>query len=168
MRRVYISIGSNIERDTSIRSGVAALREHFGGLTLSTVYESRAVGFEGDDFYNLVAGFDTALDAVAANSVLRDIEHRHGRVRGGSGFSSRTLDLDLLLYGDLVSCENGLALPRGEITKYAFVLCPLAEIAGQMRHPVSGASYADLWRAFALKGTSEHGLQALRPVNFQW
>ncbi len=164
MRRVYISIGSNIERDINIRSGVAALREHFGDLTLSTVYESRAVGFEGDDFYNLVAGFDTELDAIAVNGVLRDIEHRHGRVRGGSGFSSRTLDLDLLLYDDLVSHENGLALPRGEITKYAFVLCPLAEIAGQMRHPVNGKRYADLWQAF----TSEQGLQPLWPVNFQW
>ncbi|MDX1251600.1 MAG: 2-amino-4-hydroxy-6-hydroxymethyldihydropteridine diphosphokinase [Gammaproteobacteria bacterium] len=148
MARVYISIGSNIDRQANIRSALAALRESFGQLTVSPVYESKAVGFAGDDFYNLAVGFDSTLDPLAINHILRDIEHHHGRVRGGSGWTSRTLDLDLLLYGDLISGSHGLTLPRGEITKYAFVLCPLAEIAGEERHPVSGMRYSDLWAAF--------------------
>ncbi|MFZ5592752.1 MAG: 2-amino-4-hydroxy-6-hydroxymethyldihydropteridine diphosphokinase [Pseudomonadota bacterium] len=148
MARVYVSIGSNIDRQSNIRSALAALRESFGQLTISPVYESKAVGFAGDDFYNLTVGFDSTLDPLAINHVLRDIEHRHGRVRGDSGWTSRTLDLDLLLYGQLISDSHGLMLPRGEIIKYAFVLCPLAEIAGEEHHPVSGVRYSDLWAAF--------------------
>lgn len=148
MARVYISIGSNIDRQHNIRSALAALRESFGELMVSSVYESKAVGFEGDDFYNLAAGFDSALEPLAINHILRGIEHRHGRVRGDSGWTSRTLDLDLLLYDKLISGDHGLILPRGEITEYAFVLCPLAEIAGEERHPVSDTRYSELWQVF--------------------
>lgn len=158
MAHVYVSIGSNIERDRHIHAGLAALRAHFGDLVVSTVYQTRSVGFEGDDFFNLVAGFETdeAVHAVAA--ALHAIEAAHGRLRSGGKFASRTLDIDLLLYDDLVLNEGGLQLPRGEITRYAFVLGPLAEIAGERRHPVLGKTFAELWAVFAADKSD------LRPV----
>jgi len=162
MARVYVSIGSNIDRDRSIRGGVADLREAFGELTLSSVYESEAVGFDGDDFYNLVAGFDTDMGVNEVAALLREIEDRHGRVRSGPRFSSRTLDIDLLLYDDLDTDSDGLSLPRDEITKNAFVLWPLAEIAPDAVHPVLNKRYRDLWDAF------DKTKQPLRPVAFAW
>jgi 2-amino-4-hydroxy-6-hydroxymethyldihydropteridine diphosphokinase len=148
MARVYVSVGSNIERERHIRSGVAALRECFGPLTLSRVYESEAVGFSGDNFFNLVLGFDSRQGVQPVAAALRDIERAHARDRRAPRFSSRTLDLDLLLYGDLVLEQDGIRLPREEIIRYAFVLGPLAEIAGEMPHPVSGCSFSELWRRF--------------------
>ena len=148
MTRVYVSMGSNIEREHNIRAGLAALREHYGALAVSSVYDSHAVGFAGDDFYNLVVGFDTAEDVRTVAHTLERIEHEHGRARGAARFNSRTLDLDLLLYGDLVLHEPGLKLPRADILKYAFVLWPLAEIAGQWRHPQEGRTYMELWQRF--------------------
>ena len=162
MPRVYISIGSNIERAANIRAGVVALREYFGGLVISSVYESRPVGFAGDDFYNLVAGFDTTQEVHDVNKCLHDIEHQHGRARNGQPFNSRTLDLDLLLYGDTVIHEHDLTLPRDEILRYAFVLRPLAEIAGDEKHPQNGKSYAVLWHEF------EQHSQPLWVVDFTW
>lgn len=162
MPRVYISIGSNIERITNIHRGIAELRECFVDLVISSVYESQPVGFAGDDFYNLVAGFDTEQEVHAINAHLHDIEHHHGRVRNGQRFNSRTLDLDLLTYGDAVLNENNLILPRNEILSYAFVLCPLAEIAGDEKHPVNGKSYTTLWHEF------EKHSQPLWAVEFEW
>lgn len=162
MPRVYVSIGSNIERAASIRAGVQALRARYGAVLLSSVYDTEAVGFEGDDFYNLVAGFDTADDVHAVAAHLRDIEARCGRTRGSARFAPRTLDMDLLLYDDLVLDESELRLPRDEILKYAFVLGPLAEIAGGERHPVLGTRFAALWREF------DGARQPLTPVEFEW
>lgn len=148
MARVYVSVGSNIERERHVRSGVAGLRECFGPLTLSRVYESEAVGFTGGNFFNLVIGFDTEREVKKVVACLHDIEQLHSRDRRAPRFSSRTLDLDLLLYDDLVMEQAGIKLPREEITRYAFVLGPLAEITGDMPHPVSGLSFKTLWRKF--------------------
>ena len=162
MAHVYVSIGSNIGREQNIRAGVAELRARFGELVLSSVYESEAVGFDGDSFYNLVAGFDTSLSPQQVAAALRTIEEAHGRVRNGPRFSSRTLDIDLLLYDDLILHEGKLEIPRDEITKNAFVLWPLAEIAPQLGHPQLGVSYGALWAAF------DRQSQPLWPVAFEF
>ena len=155
MPRGYLSLGSNIDRERSIRQAIYQLTEQFGEMTLSTIYESDAVGFEGEAFYNLVVGFDSELGWQLIQQKLRQIEEENGRERGSEKFSSRTLDIDLLLYGDLNLQDQGVDLPRAEIFRYAFVLCPLAEIAGEARHPQSGESYAALWAAFADNSQSQ-------------
>jgi 2-amino-4-hydroxy-6-hydroxymethyldihydropteridine diphosphokinase len=146
--RVYVSLGSNIEREHNLRAAVRALREHFGPIILSPVYESRPIGFEGENFYNLVAAVDTeeAPDAVVA--ALHSIEQRLGRRRSTSRFVSRTIDLDALLYDDLIREDDAVRLPRREILEYACVLRPLADLAPERRHPQAGATYSELWAKF--------------------
>lgn len=148
MTRVTVSIGSNIDREDNIRAALRELRRRYGALTVSSVYESEPVGMAGDNFYNLVAAFDTVEPAAAVARSLRDVEALRRRVRGDRRFVSRTLDLDLLLYGDAVLREDGLSLPRDEITDCAYVLWPLAEIAPDGRHPVTGRRFADIWGGF--------------------
>lgn len=162
MTRIYVSIGTNIDREANLRAGVTELRRRFGELLLSSVYESEAVGFSGDPFYNMVAGFDSDEPLEVVVDELHAIEDRHGRRREGPRFSSRTLDIDLLLYGDRVVDEGKLQLPRDEITKHAFVLWPLAEIAPQERHPVLGETYEALWHNF------DRNKQSLWPIPFTW
>ena len=148
MARVYVSVGSNIDRERNVGAALERLRREFGELQQSATYETEAVGFEGDPFYNLVVGFDTELGPREVAALLHRIEDQQGRQRRAAKFSARTLDLDLLLYDDLVLDQDDLKLPRPEILDYAFVLRPLAEIAGELRHPVSGFSFAALWDAF--------------------
>ncbi len=148
MACVYVSIGSNVRPAHNVRSCLRSLEATFGVLVVSSVYRTRAVGFEGEDFLNLVVGFDTGMEVHAVAAQLREIEAAHHRRRNTHKFSPRTLDLDLLLYDDVVLEEEGLSIPRDEITCYAFVLCPLAEIAGARRHPRLGISYEALWKAF--------------------
>jgi len=148
MSRIYISIGSNIEAEKHVRLAVAELRQHYAEVLLSSVYESEAVGFDGDNFLNMVAGVDTEESVQAVSAVLHDIEDRHGRLRDGPRFSARTLDLDLLLYDDLITDEDGLQIPRDEITKNAFVLWPLAELDPDFRHPLNGLTMGELWQNY--------------------
>lgn len=148
MAKIYISIGSNIDAENKIRLAVHALQDHYGKLILSSVYESEAVGFDGDNFLNLVAAVNTNEDVYQVSERLRKIEDENGRTRTGPRFSSRTVDLDLLLYDDLILKEKGLDIPRDEITKNAFVLLPLDEIASQLIHPISGKTMCDHWLSF--------------------
>ena len=147
MARVYVSIGSNIDREQNIDAALRELAAAYQELEQSSVYESDAVGFDSAPFYNLVVGFRTDDSPHAIQDSLHAIENRHGRLRTAA-LSARTLDLDLLLYDDLVMSEGKLVLPRNDIDRYAFVLAPLAEIAGTALHPVTGISYAELWAAF--------------------
>ena len=162
MPRIYISLGSNIDRERNTRAGVDALNDRFGELELSSVYESESVGFDGDAFYNMVVACDVTEDVFSVNQALRDIEDANGRERSGPKFSSRTLDLDLLLYDDLILNENGLKLPREEILYNAFVLWPLAEVAPELTHPEAGKSYAELWQAF------DKSKESLQPIEFKF
>lgn len=148
----YISIGSNIGKEINIPSSLKALAHAFGALTISSIYETEAVGFVGDSFYNLVVRFESNLTAKEVAKMLRQIELDHGRTRESQKFSARTLDLDLILYGDQIISDGRLQIPRDEIERYAFVLEPLAEIASQERHPISGKTYHELWQAFDKTG----------------
>jgi len=161
MARVYLSLGSNIERERYIKAGLDALKESFGELTLSPVYESESVGFEGDAFYNLVVALETDLSVETLNLRVKEIEDENGRSRSGPRFSSRTLDIDILTVGNLSGDIGGVQLPRDEIEKNAFVLLPLSDIAADEIHPVLNVSYGDMWRQYA-------GDQKLWKVPFVW
>ncbi|MFW2372942.1 MAG: 2-amino-4-hydroxy-6-hydroxymethyldihydropteridine diphosphokinase [Gammaproteobacteria bacterium] len=159
---VYISLGSNIDREANTRAGISALQSQYGELILSSVYESEAVGFEGSSFFNMVIALKTEEPVERVAQRLHQIEEDHGRVRGGPRFSSRTLDLDLLLYDDLRLDEPGLQIPRDEILQRAFVLWPLAEVAPDLKHPVVGKSYAQLWFEF------DKSQEQLKPIVFDF
>jgi len=157
MTRVYVGIGSNVERERHVRDAVAALGADFGPLSLSGVYETRSVGFEGEPFFNLVAGFDTLLDLDAVVARLKAIERQAGRRRGEKRFGPRTLDIDVLVFGATCAREP-VELPRAEILTEAYVLLPLAEVAPHERHPVLGESYG------ALQARLELDVQGMRRV----
>ena len=146
--RVYVGVGSNIDARRNIRLGIRALREQFGELIISPVYESEPVGFAGKNFYNLVIGFDSNETCAEIVAALHEIEEGFGRNRAEKHLYSKTLDLDLLLYGDLVVDGGDLQLPRPDVIQYAFVLRPLADVAGDDVHPLVGRSYRELWYAF--------------------
>jgi len=150
--RVYISIGSNIDVAKNIPSSVKALQAHFGELDISNVYATKAVGFDGDDFHNLVIGFDTDESPLEISKVLKKIETDHDRTRGKEKFESRTLDLDQLLYGDLVMQMEGVNIPHPDILQYNFVLKPLVELAGEVEHPEEEQTINELWEAGEDKG----------------
>jgi 2-amino-4-hydroxy-6-hydroxymethyldihydropteridine diphosphokinase len=147
-QQVWLSVGSNVEREKNVTGCIRALRAEFGELIISTVYENASFGFEGSPFYNLVVGFVSGRPIDELTRIFRQIEAEHGRVRGGPKFAARSLDIDLLTCGDMVLQEGSLVLPRSEILKYAFVLGPLAEVAGDELHPVVGKSYSELWSEF--------------------
>ncbi len=151
MPKVYVSIGSNEHREKHIRAGLEALTKKFGPLQLSPVYETPAEGFDGDPFYNLVAGFETVLSVGILSETLKQIEADNGRRRDVPKFSSRTLDIDILTYDGAVGLIDGVELPRDEIEKYAFVLGPLADIAPMEKHPQTGISYKEMWAQFPVE-----------------
>lgn len=148
----YVGAGSNIAPEANLRRALASLRGHYGALRVSPVYRTPAVGFAGDDFLNLVIAFDTDEPPLAVVAELERLHAQAGRERGPDAFRSRTLDLDLLLYGDAVMPEPPVKVPREDIHKYAFVLGPLADLAPDLVHPVRGVTIAALWAAFDRKG----------------
>lgn len=148
MTRAWLSLGSNLEPEKNLHAALVELRARFGEIVASPAYRFPAVGFDGPDFINLVAGLDTDLSAGVLNEWLHALEDRHGRRRDVPRFSSRTLDVDIVLFGDrVVKGPGNLEIPRAEL-KYAFVLKPLADIAPNAMHPVSGKTIGELWREF--------------------
>lgn len=163
MPMVYLGLGSNIDPYRSLCAGLDALTERYGELAISPVYESEAVGFDGDPFLNLVVAFATRLPLALLARQLRHIEYEHGRPLHCSKFSPRVLDIDILLYGDCCGQVDGLVLPRREIDRHAHALCPLADLAPHERHPARGLSYRRLWADMA-----RHQGRALTRVPFHW
>lgn len=153
MATVYISLGSNIDRENNIRQAEIALEKEFGDLEYSPVYETEAVGFAGDDFYNSVVAFKTEMGVHQVAQVLKAIEDHLGRDRQQPKFSARVIDLDLLLYDDLVLRADGIHIPREEILYNAFVLKPLVDIAGMLNHPERKETFQAIWEASELQKT---------------
>lgn len=149
MALVYLSIGSNIDKQNNILSCMKQLAQDFPGIVFSKTYETEAVGFEGDNFYNLTAVLETSLTYSQASQHFKAIELNHARARKSAKFTSRTLDIDILLYDDLI-LQPDQDLPRAEITEYSFVLFPLAEIAPDTIHPIHKKSIRQLAEASTL------------------
>ena len=148
MPEVFVAAGSNVEPERHIRQAVGELERAFPGVRFSSWYRNRAVGFDGADFINLVAGFTTALAVHPVLERLHAIEERCGRPRAAPRWAPRSMDLDVLLYGDLVCEEPGLKLPRPDLVKRAYMLGPLAELAPGVVHPTAGVTVGELWRRF--------------------
>ncbi len=161
MSTVYLSLGSNVDREHYIRAALDALSAEFGELEISSVYESDPVGFDGSPFYNLIVGIDTSLSLAALSEQLKALEDANGRDRTAPRFASRTLDIDIVTYHDRVGTFDGIELPRPELYYNAFVLWPMAELRGQTLDPVTGKSFAELWTNFETE-------QRLRPIPFFW
>lgn len=149
--RVYVSLGSNLDREAMIRGAVMALRERFGDITVSPVYDTISVGFEGNNFLNLVVGLDTDLELETLLRSFRDIEDRLGRDRSMPRYGNRLIDLDILTFGESIVSEGRIRIPRPEILGHAYVLKPLRDIAADEIHPELGQSYRALWQKMAPK-----------------
>jgi 2-amino-4-hydroxy-6-hydroxymethyldihydropteridine diphosphokinase len=154
----YLGVGSNIDARTNIASGIAALQEAFGDVRLSPCYQSPSFGFTGADFINLVARVETGMSPLELKEFLHELEDRHQRRRDVPRFSDRTLDIDILLYGDLVLFSPALEIPRDEVLTAPHVLKPLADLAPDLRHPVKRRTFAELWAA---RDSSKTGLRKI-------
>ena len=148
MPAVYVAAGSNVEPRHHLALASRELCREFPGVRFSPWYQNKAVGFEGDDFINFVAGFDTVLPIEAVLSHLHAIETLCGRPRGAPRWAPRSMDLDLLLFGDQVRDEPKLKLPRPDLLKRAFMLGPLADLAPDLVHPTLKLTIAELWEQF--------------------
>ena len=148
MAEVFVAAGSNIRPRAGLRRAVATLSAAYPGLRASHAYANAAFGFGGDDFMNLVVAFQTDESLPAVLERLKAIERASGREPGAPRWAARTLDLDLLMYGDLVGQFAGVTLPRPDIVERSYVLGPLAEVAPEHRHPALGGTFAALWRRF--------------------
>jgi len=167
---VYIGIGSNIEPEKHFKAVYSLLKKTYPSIEFSRTFKSSAIGFVGDDFYNSVARFSVMKSSVTKASTesgnthslsqldevliqLKSIENQLGRAWKDKKFSARVIDIDVLLFGDLV-CNTPIQLPRGEIVENAYVLWPLSELASNLIHPLENTTYADLWENFD-KGSQE-------------
>ena len=148
MPAVYVAIGSNVEPERNLTLATGELQREFPDVRFSPWYRNRAIGFEGADFINLVAGFTTALSLDEVIARLHAIEALCGRARDAPRWAPRSMDLDILLYGDLVRDEPRLKLPRPDLLKRAFMLGPLADIAPDLLHPLEKVTIGELWQRF--------------------
>lgn len=150
--RVAIALGSNLgDRRAHLEWAIARLTEYLDNLTVSTFIDTEPVGVDADQprYLNAVLAGDTTVEPRALLQLLLTIEQERGRVRTAPN-ASRTLDLDLILYGDLVVDEPGLVVPHPRFRERAFVLTPLAEVAPAMVDPVSGKRVVELQAALEL------------------
>jgi len=159
---VFVAAGSNVEPLAMLRRALDELRRHYPGLRCSRAYRNRALGFEGEDFVNLVLGFETDDGPREVLGRLQQAEAACGRARSDPKWAPRAMDLDILLHGDLVCDEPGLTLPRPDLVRRAYMLGPMAELAPGVVHPVLGATMGELWSAF------DRDAHLMQPVEAGW
>ncbi len=160
---VYVAAGSNVAPIENLRRALDVLDRHFAPLTVSRAYANAAVGFDGDDFINLVIGFRTGLPVQQVLERLHEAEAACGRERNAPKWAPRTMDLDVLLFGDTICAEPGLTLPRPDLLKRPYMLGPAAEIAPAVVHPLERRTLGALWRDMQAKQS-----HAMRQVELAW
>ena len=148
MARVFVAAGSNVDPIANLRTALNALARRYEGLNVSPAYRNKAVGFEGDDFINLVVTFDTDDVPAKVREQLQRVETLCGRPANAPKWAPRPMDLDILLFGQLISDVPGLVLPRPDLIRRAYMLRPMADIAPEVRHPVLGKTMRELWEGF--------------------
>lgn len=143
MSRVYLGIGANLNPEENIAKGLARLAEDVHILRCSPSYRSAAAGFDGPDFINLVVEVETELAPELLNQTLKKIEFEFGRQRDTVKYSSRHLDIDILLYDQQVAEFDGFSIPRKDVYQFAFVLQPLLDLEPNMLCPKTAAPLSD-------------------------
>jgi 2-amino-4-hydroxy-6-hydroxymethyldihydropteridine diphosphokinase len=143
--KVYLSLGSNLDKQKNIKSCLNYLSSSFNNILISPIYQSPSFGFEGNDFYNLVVKIETCFELKALKLWLMKLEDLHGRDRSKPRYSNRTLDIDILLFNTLVVDDSFIVIPRPEILTQAYVLKPLTDIASQLNHPQTYKSFSQHW-----------------------
>jgi 2-amino-4-hydroxy-6-hydroxymethyldihydropteridine diphosphokinase len=159
---VYVAAGSNVDPLVNLRRALDELARHYPRLRCSRAWRNAAVGFEGDDFVNLVIGFDTDEDPDTVIGRLHEAEARCGRSRNAPKWAPRSMDLDILLYGQRVCDQRGLVLPRPDLARRAYMLRPAAELAPDFVHPTLGLTLGALWGQF------DHAAHPMQPVALDW
>ena len=152
MTEVYVAAGSNIDPVNHLRRALDELRRIYPRLTVSPAYRNKAVGFEGEDFINLVVGFSTQQPVARVREQLQRIETLCGRPAASPKWAPRSMDLDILLYGDMVSNEPGLVIPRPDLLRRPYMLKPMADIAPDVEHPLAKKTMRELWESFDSAG----------------
>ena len=148
MATIYLGLGSNVEPELNLKRAMQELRRRYGDVKASRVYRSAAVGFDGDPFLNLVVRIRSEETAAQITDEIERLHDLSGRVRGGDKWVARPLDIDLLLYDDQVIDEPGIRVPRSDVLEYSFVLRPMAELAPDLVHPLTGKTMREHWQAF--------------------
>jgi 2-amino-4-hydroxy-6-hydroxymethyldihydropteridine diphosphokinase len=151
MVEVYVAAGSNVSPELYLKRALALLEQKFSPVRASAIYRNRAVGFEGEDFLNLVVSFATDLDVRAVRTYLQAIEAQCDRPPEAAKWAPRTMDLDILLYDNVISDEPGLVLPRPDLVRRAYMLKPMVDLAPDLKHPVLGKTMQEIWDASDLK-----------------
>jgi 2-amino-4-hydroxy-6-hydroxymethyldihydropteridine diphosphokinase len=160
---VTLGLGSNSNPQANLHSCLDALLLQFRDMKLSSVFESNAVDAASSiPYLNMAVAFETTLPLPELRVFLKQVEDKHGRNQPDSSAGRIPLDIDILTYGELVGTFDGLLLPRPHILDLAYVLWPLSQVAGKLKHPTANATFASLWSGFAGK---QHGI---RPVHFEW
>ena len=146
MATIFLGLGSNEAPERNLRLAIRELAARYGELALSPVYRSAAVGFEGADFLNLVVRMESDVTPLEIAAEVERIHNMAGPLRGSDKWESRPIDIDLLLYNDLV--DDALRIPRGDVLRFSFVLRPLSDIAPEHVHPVTGKTFREHWQEF--------------------
>ncbi|MGF1742721.1 2-amino-4-hydroxy-6-hydroxymethyldihydropteridine diphosphokinase [Vibrio profundum] len=156
MITAYIGVGSNIDRCKHSEVAVKELSKLGSNVRASTIYESDPIGFFGDSFYNFVVEIQTDLPLQTFAEQLKHIECDWGRPQNSAKFQDRTLDLDLILFGEQVS-QHSPQLPRDDIYKYPFVIQPLYELCPERVIPADGRNIRQIWQ-------QANNLSVLKPI----